>query len=268
MITLPFSSLPGTSDLFNDYCENHSDIRKFFIGHYTDILAYETQMSFLAKRTYHRERLTSILYEQNQHFRSGERTFRNIEQLKSPETFAVVTGQQVGLLTGPLYTIYKALTAVHLADWLKDHFPHHEFVPVFWMETEDHDIDEANQAGILDKQNAYLTVRNGEIDPEVKNYLPVGGLKLGETVQELFSALKESLQPTDFSEKLFADLEAVYNPDATYAEGFAGMMNRLLGDRGIIFVDPSDLRLKQITSTLAQHELETFPTTSEEVIKV
>jgi bacillithiol synthase len=266
MITLPFSALPGTSQLFTDYCNNSVEARKYFIGHFTDTLAYQTHLQFLEQRSYFREELATILTSQNKGFRSSEATFANIDKLRQPNTFTVLTGQQVGLYTGPLYTIYKALTTVYLSEWLADQFPLHNFIPVFWMETEDHDLEEANEAGFLSRDNDYKLIQNGEMDPEIKNLFPVGGIELSETINEATAKVQELLLHTDFSDKLFEQVREAYDTDANYGQAFARLFNSLLGDKGVIFVDPSDDALKQFMSPVILREIETFPVTSEEVI--
>ncbi|MBO0150375.1 bacillithiol biosynthesis BshC, partial [Vibrio sp. Vb2424] len=77
------------------------------------------------------------------------KTFENIDLLRQPDTIAIVTGQQAGLFTGPLYTIYKALSAVRMAECLR--LSGVNAVPVFWVATEDHDFEEVSRASFIDK---------------------------------------------------------------------------------------------------------------------
>jgi len=72
--------------------------------------------------------------EQNTSYKSPPRTFENIDLFEKPTTYAVVTGQQVGLFGGPMYTVFKTITAIKLAERLKAKYPHHDFVPIFWIE--------------------------------------------------------------------------------------------------------------------------------------
>lgn len=266
MITLPFDAVPGTSLLFNDYCRNTVEAKKYFIGHFSDTMAYEAHLQFLERRTYFRQELPDILARQNKAFGSPDRTFQHIDLLRESRTFAVVTGQQTGLFMGPLYTVYKALTAIHLAEWMGDQFPAHKFVPVFWLETEDHDLEEANEAGFITRQNEFVLLHNGEMDPETKNLYPVGGMQLTDTIGATIEKLRDLLQPTDFSETMVGAAEKAYTPDATYGLAFPRLFNALFKDSGLIFVDPSDKSLKQFLSPVIMREIETHPAAGEEVI--
>jgi len=266
MITLPFDSVPGTSKLFTDYCANTGEARKYFLGHFTDLDAYQAHLQLLEKRTIFREEIATILEKQNKAFESGSSTMEAIISFREPNTFAVFTGQQVGLFTGPLYTIYKALTAIQLAEWLADQFPAHNFVPVFWLETEDHDLEEANEAGFLTKSNEYMVVQNGEIDPEVKNLVPVGRIPLSETINDAIGRITEELQQTEFSESVLKTLAETYSEEASYGSAFPALFNRMYPDSGLIFFDPTDNGVKQFLTPVLMREIETFPVTSEEVI--
>ncbi len=266
MITLPFDAVPGTSKLFNDYCNNSPEAKKYFIGHFSDLLAYETHIQFLEQRKYFRAETAAVLERQNAIYGSGPAAMAHIASLRERNTFTVVTGQQVGLFLGPLYTVYKALTAVHLAGWLKDQFPSHNFIPLFWLETEDHDLEEANEAGFLTKTNDYTLIRNGEPNPEEKNLHPVGALRLGETIGATIESLQELLQRSDFTADMLATVGKYYSAGETYGTAFPKLFNGLFGDTGLVFVDPSDAALKQFLSPVLLREIETFPVTSEEVI--
>jgi bacillithiol synthase len=268
MLTLPFSVLPGSSQLFCDYSALKDDALHYFFGSFADRNAYEVQLDILSRRRYAREKLCNVLDKQNAVYFAGKQTFENIQRLGSSQTFCVFTGQQVGLFTGPLYTLYKALTTVHLAQWLKDEFPAYDFVPVFWLETEDHDLDEANHTGFIDKQNDFFIGRYGEEEnPENRNLFPVGGLTFDARIEETILAVASRLQPSEYTESVLALLRSCYREGNTFAKAFAQMFFKMFPSTGIVFVDPSDPELKQIAAPVFLQELETFPTTGEEIIK-
>ena len=101
----------------------------------------------LAAHRTNRDALADALAASNASWGASGETLANVERLRSAEAVAVVTGQQVGLFTGPLYTIYKALSAVKLAGCLTQRGT--EAVPVFWMATEDHDWEEVRAAEVI-----------------------------------------------------------------------------------------------------------------------
>jgi len=138
-ICIPHTELPGTSALFADYLYGFDRVARFYEHNPHDPEAMR-QAAFSALRQMpddRRQRLTAALRKTN-----GESAA--LAQLELPDTVAIVTGQQVGLFSGPAYTIYKALTAAKLARQLTDSGV--RAVPVFWLATEDHDFDEINHA--------------------------------------------------------------------------------------------------------------------------
>jgi bacillithiol synthase len=268
MITLPFDALPGTPRIFCDYVANHEDASAFFMGHFTDMLAWETHLQQLEQRQYPREALYNTLTAQNKRFRAGAAVWNNLESLKRENTYAVVTGQQVGLFTGPLYTVYKALTAVHLAAWLKEQFPGYGFVPVFWMECEDHDFLEINNTGLITAGNDFHRITYAQpAEDDEKNLAPVASITFDERIEATIRELTEQLPATEFSEQIAALLANTYQSGVAMHVAFARLFNELYPDAGIIFLDPTDVEIKRLAAPVVVQELETFPTTGEEVIK-
>ena len=149
----------------------------------------------------------------------------------------VTTGQQPGLLTGPLYSIYKALTAVALADRFETALGR-PVVPVFWVAGDDHDLAESNHIDYLSVENelrhAAIGARGAD-DPLTPLYREA----LGEDVPRILTELRESLPPTEFRDDVFGWLERHYRPDADFASAFAGAMADLLGDFGVVVFQPT-----------------------------
>ncbi len=270
MITIPFSLLPDTSQLFDDYCQGVPSARHFFLGHFSDLMAFETHLQVLESRTYlyNRPELCDALDRQNRRWGSGEKSLRNIDLLRDERTFAVVTGQQVGLFTGPLYTLYKAITAVRHAEWLRGHFPSYDFVPVFWMETEDHDLQEANSAGIIDRENNFRRLQYPSPVPEgERNVAPVGGIAFTGAIRELLGQFGSEVTPSDFTADVIRMAGDAYREGETFGSSFARMMAALLPEEGLILLDPSDPAVKKLYGPVIHRELETFPAAGEEVIQ-
>jgi len=143
----------GVTDIFLDFVDAFERVEQFYPHNFRDPASVARVVRSLSARTYDRATLVSVLREQNTAFGGSPATTRNIDLLRHPETLAVVTGQQVGLFGGPLYTLYKVLSAVKLARHLKTLQPDHDFVPVFWLEGEDHDFAEVHSVGLLDTES-------------------------------------------------------------------------------------------------------------------
>ena len=133
------------TSLYSDYLNNFSRVAGYYSGNYADRESWHKKIQAIQKKNYDRPLLQRVLNEQNREYQGGIKALANIDLLGNDNTFAVVTGQQLGLFTGPLYTMYKAITAVKLAEKLSLDFPEDNFVPIFWLEGEDHDFEEINK---------------------------------------------------------------------------------------------------------------------------
>jgi len=233
---ISIADLPSLSPLARDYYFAYDEVREFFNGDFHDSAACEQQMERLASRNYARGRLAEILREQNLSSGCGPRTLQNIEALAQDGTCAVVTGQQVALFSGPLYTIYKALTAIKLADSLSQQtgVP---VVPIFWLATDDHDFAEVNHIDLLD-QTGQLRRISYE-DRPAENRVPVGGLRFSAEIEACVDALDEMTPPSDFKPEILSLLKEAYQSGRTFAEAFSIWMNHLFSAYGLVLLDPS-----------------------------
>lgn len=281
MYTVEFNKLPNFSNLFLDYISQGEDEKKklapFFNAGFReneDIFKVidEKIHNYNTSRYFDKNVFIDILKRQNVTFGGDEFTAANIEKLNDDNTFAIVTGQQVGLYTGPLYTVLKTITAVKLAADLKDRFPQFNFIPVFWLESEDHDLEEANHTYIIDKQNELLrigfedTASDEDDSSSKKNTKPVGSTVLGEMVNSINEQLRSGLIDTDFKEKIMGIITRNYREDSDYKTAFAGMMNELFAGHGVVFIDPSDSEIKRLLVPVFEKELTSSPKLCESII--
>ena len=271
-MTIPFSSLPSYSDLFLNYISNYQSLGKYFEYNYcsdADLLkcAEMKKNSYTRGGNFSRNDICAILKEQNEKFGSGEKTFANIELLNDENTFAVVTGQQLGFLSGPLYTILKAINTIQLSDKLSGKFPEYKFVPVFWLEADDHDFTEINNINIISKENELKNLKYFEKGQEQEKYLkPAGSIVLDEHIDLFINELESSYNKTDFTETLFGIIRDNYKKGNDLKTAFAGFLNSVLADKGLIFIDPTDKRIKEYLKPVFEKELNTFPQICEKVI--
>src|SRR6266404_1145194 len=176
---LRHTEIPHTSRLFSDFQYHFDRVSRFYAHNPLEASSYSSvarEMAFPADR---RAQLVAALRAKN-----GDSP--SLDLLARPETVAVVTGQQVGLFSGPAYTVYKALTAARLAAELTARGT--PAVPVFWLATEDHDFAEVNHAWVFDKDNRPVTISvNGSGESE----RPVGIIPIAEPpVEQLLDILK------------------------------------------------------------------------------
>jgi uncharacterized protein YllA (UPF0747 family) len=143
--------------------------------------------------------LSSILTNQYSTLQNiSGNTLRNIESLNDENTIAIVTGQQVGILGGPLYTLYKVLTAIKLANQYNQKYEGYKFVPVFWLEGDDHDFNEVRSINIFDNENQVLNIGYKQEIEDDDAKQSVGKINFDESLNEFFSQFEGSLRNTDF----------------------------------------------------------------------
>ncbi len=271
-MNIPFKALPGYNELFLDYIEDFQSLRQFYEYDYAsqDELrkcAEHVSESYKTGRQFFRDDLTSILLGQNQNFGSGEMAIRNISLLNQHNTLAVVTGQQVGLLTGPMYTVIKALNTVQLSNKLGKLFPEYNFVPVFWLESDDHDFLEINNITVINKEYEVQKFSYFENGTEKEKYLtPAGRIVIDDHITGLVNDLESSLGSTDFSGELFETIRKCYARGKSMSAAFGSFLNFVLGDRGVVLIDPSDARIKELIKPVFRRALAESSEIAENVI--
>ena len=222
----PITALPNVTRLYRDYLamgEAESPVHKWYGAQ-----PLGQQWMKPAAASSHADALADALERQSREFGAGEKTLANISKLRAGAR-ALVTGQQVGLLGGPLLTLNKAATAIARAKQATA-ATGVEHVPMFWLASEDHDIEEVDQAALLTK-NAVETLRLGIKDT---NDAPVGGVAFGEGIGPLLERASELLSYAPVSELL---RECYGSTGATFASAFARLMTRLFSEHGLIVMD-------------------------------
>ena len=191
--------------------------------------------------------------DQNQKFGASTQTFSNIEKLLQPDCYTVFTGQQIGLFGGPLYTLYKSLTAIKLAEKLSEDLKI-KVVPVFWMATDDHDFDEISHCYFIDKQNKLVKL---EYKPhKAWHGFPASQIVLDENVNQAFEILASASKEAGYSGEVKQKLKEFYLPGQHYYQAFAHWLNRLLGKFGLVILNPADIRFKTLLKPVFQAELQ------------
>lgn len=196
---------------------------------------------------------------------------KNLGLLGSTDTLAVVTGQQLGILGGPLYSFYKAFAAIQLAKRLTEQHAPLNFVPVFWLEGEDHDFDEIAGINVLSAESQLTSVRyqpTAIVRGEEKNWKKqVGPLVLEEApLAAMFEELRAALPTTDFTTDVIALARECYAPGRTLQDAFALLMAKYFAEDGLLFFDAGTPEMKALGAPLFRREIETSPQMSERVV--
>lgn len=265
-MSIKYSEIPNNPELFINYVENFDKVRDFFQSNFKDDDYLISNLEAFNKDVEHRKKLVNILKKQYSSDTPSEKTKENIDALLSENTFAVVTGQQLGILTGPLYTIYKIITAIKLANQLNLKFPELKFVPIFWLEGDDHDFDEVNWIKILDNENSLTKiVYDDGLDSET-NRGPMGNYQLDLMIDNFVEKIASSLRETEFKFDLLNLIKKHYYAGATLKSGFVGLVKEFFDKYGLIIFDPQDIEIKTWLKNIFIKDVENYRFISEELI--
>jgi bacillithiol biosynthesis cysteine-adding enzyme BshC len=206
----------------------------------------------------------------SQHSNAGTLTAKveeNLRALLSERCCAVVTGQQVGIFGGPLYTIYKALHTTILSNQLQKLYPEYQFVPIFWQETEDHDFEETSGINII---TSNFELRNVRYTPSKDiSRRQIGGLAFEkEALDRMFSEIESLIPHTDFTADVLALYKRAYQGEFTFAESQAQFLGELLSPQGLLILDPNTPELKKQAVHIFKKEIETAPYLSDSIHNV
>ncbi len=250
--------------LAEDYIYAFDKVQEFYNGDFRDPAAFERQAERSRLRPIVREDLAAVLTEQNRSYGCGTETLDAIGKFVGDKAGAVVTGQQVGLFSGPLYTIHKAMTAIKLADALERRGLG-SMVPVFWMASDDHDLAEIDHIALMDRDNKLREIRCEVASRETK--VPVSKVLLPPDISDCLERLKALTPDTEFKADILGSLSEAYQPGRSYVEAFARWMTRLFKSRGLVLVDASHPRLKEMGRDVFCREIaDESPSTRQAVV--
>ena len=233
------------SNLVLDYL-NKDEKLKPFINHFPTLENFEKQILEKKNHSVNREVLVTVLQQQNSRLPLSETTKKNIASLLNVDTFTVTTGHQLCLFTGPLYFIYKLVSAINLTEQLKEKYPTNNFVPIFWMATEDHDFQEINHINLFGKKIEWDSKLSGA----------VGRMSL-DGFDGVLKELKKVLGTSGNEEQLISLFEKSYFNHDNLADATRYLVNELFGKYGLVILDGDDKSLKkQFIPTIKKDILE------------
>jgi len=242
---LPFKNTGYFSSLICDYLDEKDALKPFY-NRFPSLENFKGQIEEKAKSfpDSHREVLYNSLQNQYSHTKTSKKTQQNIKQLKEPITFTVVTGHQLNLFTGPLYFLYKIISTINLTVELKKKYPKYNFVPIYWMATEDHDFDEINYFNFKGKKFQWNRDASGAV-----GHLKTDGL------HEVFEALSDEIGSSKNAETLKNLFKQAYLEHETLTEATRFLANALFGETGLVIVDGDDTDLKHQLIPYAKQDI-------------
>ncbi|WP_419212208.1 bacillithiol biosynthesis cysteine-adding enzyme BshC [Maribacter sp. X9] len=233
---LPLEKTGYFTKLICDYVAEDLKLKSLY-NRFCDIEGFKGQLkekgeSFTEQ---HREVLHRAMLNQYQRTDTSKETLENIALLREKNTFTVVTGHQLNLFTGPLYFLYKIISTINLVKQLKQEFPEYNFVPIYWMATEDHDFEEINYfnfKGLKFKWNKNASGAVGHLDTD--------GL------DEVYTSFANSIGNSNNAEELKRLFQEAYLKHGTLTEATRYLANELFKEYGLVIVDGDDRDLKQL----------------------
>ena len=249
---IPYTRVPHSTALLTDYLYHFDRVSQFFNGSPFDPGSFASVAHQMRDLVFARAEMAEILTRQNQAFGCSDKTLENIRKLGEERTFAIVTGQQVGLFGGPAFTLFKALSTVRLAQALSEQgLPS---VPVFWLATEDHDLEEVAEGSVFDEEYNLHTLRDPGDRPSPRS--PVGRVRHTEEVSAALNQLEAFLPKGESRTRLMQDLRECYAPGVAWGESFAKFLTRIFRPWGVILLDPLDEAVHRLSYGVYQQAIE------------
>ncbi|MFT4543576.1 MAG: bacillithiol biosynthesis cysteine-adding enzyme BshC [Bacteroidia bacterium] len=231
---IPLKHTGRFNRLILDYVSKDEKLNDYYsLSH--ELNNYKRQIEKRAHFPVKRELLADSLLSQYQPIGGAkDSVLSSIESLRNQNTFTVTTGHQLNIFTGPLYFVYKILHTIKLAEELRTAYPENQFVPIYWMNSEDHDIEEVGQFNLFGKKYVWETEQTGatgRMSPESLN-------DFCNQLKEVFSGNEETLEMVEIFKTAYAKFDNL----ATATRYFS---NALFGKRGLVIIDSDDAELKQ-----------------------
>jgi bacillithiol biosynthesis cysteine-adding enzyme BshC len=210
------------SNLFLDYIKQKPFL-KSFINSSPTIESFDTVIKNKNTELNKRAILHDVLTKQYSDFKLTESTRSNIQSLKNKNTFTITTGHQLNIFTGPLFFVYKIITVINACEVLSKHYPGFNFVPIYWMASEDHDLDEISSFSLFGNKYTWITDQDG----------PVGRMDPS-TIKTILNQLPDRVE---IFEKAYLNHDSLSDSVRYY-------VNELFGKYGLVILDGDDAKLK------------------------
>ena len=242
---IPFKETGYFSEFITDYLSQKAELRclyhRFPLATNFPAQIKEKQAHYSAEN---RDILAQALERQYKNLSISKETYQNIEALRQENTFTITTGHQLSLFTGPLYFIYKIVTTIVSCQQLKKLYPQYNFVPIYWMATEDHDFEEINHFSFRGQKLSWHAEQSGMV-----------GDFSTEGLERISHILKVLLGKSHQGQYLASLFERAYEQHKTLASATRYLVNELFTPYGLVIIDGNDKSLKELLVPYFKREL-------------
>ena len=241
---IPFRSTHVFSKLINDYLEGKGNAMDF-VQYAPNVDGYKAAIEGRKKYPINRTLLFDVLTKQYSNLTQEKAVNDQIALLKKDSTFVVTTAHQPNLFTGPLYFFYKIIHAIQLAASLKERFPEYDFVPVYYMGSEDADLDEVGAFNLDHKKCQWVTKQTGAI----------GRMQVDDALLVLLKQLESYWSILPQGQKALEILKDAYQKGKTISEATLSFVHAFFGSKGLLVLQPDDTALKAVFIPVMEKEL-------------
>ena len=242
---IPFKETGYFSEFITDYLSQKAELRclyhRFPLATNFPAQIKEKQAHYSVEN---RDILAQALEKQYKNLSISKETYQNIEALRQENTFTITTGHQLSLFTGPLYFIYKIVTTIVSCQQLKKLYPQYNFVPIYWMATEDHDFEEINHFSFRGQKLSWHAEQSGMV-----------GDFSTEGLERISHILKVLLGKSHQGQYLASLFERAYEQHKTLASATRYLVNELFTPYGLVIIDGNDKSLKELLVPYFKREL-------------
>ncbi|WP_187264052.1 bacillithiol biosynthesis cysteine-adding enzyme BshC [Pontibacter beigongshangensis] len=231
---IEYAATGAFSQTILDYLSRSEQLTPFY-NRFPSAAAFKAQLEEKSFSQSQRQTLHQALQEQYASVSDiNPNVQQNIGLLLEPNTYTITTGHQLNIFTGPLYFVYKIITAINTCKVLQEQYPDHNFVPVYWMATEDHDFAEINYFNLFGKKYSWQTEQQGAV-----------GRFTTEGLEQVLAELPEA----------YPVFEEAYRNSKTLAEATRAITHALFGDYGLVSLDGDHAKLKKALTPVVEKEL-------------
>ena len=231
------------SKLVIDYLNNVPQLQPFY--NFSPSIEGFQQSINQRKNFQHRKILVETLEQQYESFNVHEKVNANLQSLLNENTFTVTTAHQPNIFTGPLYVVYKIFHAIKLAEELKQKLPQYNFVPVYFMGSEDADFDELNNITINQRKYVWQTKQTGA----------VGRMRVDKNLLQLLNEIEGQISVLPFGKELIKVFRKAYTEKNSIQQSTLKLLNSLFGEYGLIVLIPDNAEFKKIFQPVLKKEL-------------
>jgi len=253
---IEYSELPGFRNLFLDYINDFESVEKFFKKNFRnndDYLKTFAELDDFSAPL--RAKIVEIIKNQYDAYRISKQTESNIASLLNEKTFTIVVSGQTKIFGGSMDTIYKATTVIKLTNLLNEKYNDYNFIPIFWMDADNHNFEDSSVIKIFTQNNSVLPIKYDDgLDDEIERGA-IGNISFNNNIELTLADLQDGLNGYNFKENILQFISKIYKPGIRFKDAFKKLLFSLFDEYGLIIFDPQDSAVKKLLIPIFEKEI-------------